>query len=336
MSLPALLSSLHDKPWLLYVLLGTSLSLNLVMVIDRGAGGSSAPEAPVAESAEIAAPADAVSPAAVVAPAPAAVPIPDGWQLTRAEVRHSLARTMQGAAGEHGDALAAAYARLFVWELDLRRDLQVGDQVEVLWRPHPESVVEVLAARFHSRKLGRTLDAWKWQAPGEPFAVFWDSTGKGVERRLVGGPIQRYEQITSLLKDRPTHKGVDFKAPVGTEVSAPAAGQVTRTDWNWAANGNCVELQLDDGHLVKLLHLSETRVKPGQRVAKGEVVGLSGNTGRSTAPHLHYELHRGETVVDPMEYHKLERQQLTGATLEAFRVEQARMAAILDSSLAMR
>ncbi len=324
------------KPWLLYVLLGTSLALNLVMVLDRPSSPDGETEAEaVAAAAEATAEPAPVASLAPVAPA-APVALPDGWQITKADVDHSLARTLQNAAGEQGDALAAAYARLFVWELDLRRDLQKGDQVEVIWRPHPESVVEVLAARYHSRKLGTTLEAWKWQAPGEPFAVYWDSTGRGVERRLMGGPIQRYEQITALLKDRPTHKGMDFKAPVGTEVLAPASGTVTRTNWNWTANGNCMELQLDDGHLVKLLHLAENKVEAGSRITKGQVIALSGNTGRSTAPHLHYELHKGDKVVDPLDYHKLEQQQLTGATLEAFKVEQLRLAAMLDGSLALR
>lgn len=326
------------KPWLLYVLLGTSLALNLVMVLDRPAreataGGGEEVEATAAPATEVVA---ATVDGAPAAPAAPAVPLPEGWQISKADVEHSLARTLQNAAGEKGDALAAAYARLFVWELDLRRDLQKGDQVEVIWRTHPESVVEVLAARYHSRKLGKTIEAWKWQAPGEPFAVFWDSNGRGIERRLVDGPIVRYEQITALLKDRPSHKGMDFKAPVGTEVVAPGAGVVTRSNWNWTANGNCLELQLDDGHLVKLLHLAENKVEPGTRFTKGQVLALSGNTGRSTAPHLHYELHKGDKVVDPLEYHKLEQQQLTGATLEAFQVEKARLAAMLDGSLALR
>lgn len=320
------------KPWLLYVLLGSSLALNLVMVLDR----PSSPDVAAAEEEEVAA-ADLAEPAAS---APAAAPVIDpasmgeGWQVTAAPVDSNLARTFQLAAGDQGDALAAAYARLFVWELDLRRDLQKGDSVEVIWRPHPTAVVEVLAARFHSRKLGKTLEAWRWQPPGQAFATYWDATGRGVERRLSGGPIQHYEQITALLKDRPKHKGMDFKAPVGAEVFSPANATVTRTNWNWSANGNCVELQFDDGHIAKLLHLSENKVEAGQRVTKGQVIALSGNTGRSTAPHLHYELHKGEQVVDPLDYHDLEQQQLTGATLEAFLAERARMAATLDQAVA--
>ena len=327
----------YGKPWLLYVLLGSSLALNLVMVIDR----PSSPDAEASDTEEdgeqVVAAGDEAQAGTPAAASPAATPaamVGEGWQVTHAPVDSNLARTFQLAAGDQGDALAAAYARLFVWDLDLRRDLQKGDSVEVIWRPHPTAVVEVLAARFHSQKLGKTLEAWRWQPPGQPFATYWDETGRGVERRLVGGPIQHYEQITALLKDRPKHKGMDFKAPVGAEVLAPSNATVTRTNWNWSANGNCMELQFDDGHIAKLLHLSENKVEAGQRVSKGQVIALSGNTGRSTAPHLHYELHKGEQVVDPLDYHDLEQQQLTGATLEAYMAERARLAATLDQAVA--
>ncbi|NOY24546.1 MAG: M23 family metallopeptidase, partial [Oligoflexia bacterium] len=248
--------------------------------------------------------------------------------MTKAVVDHSLAWTFRDALGEPGDAVSAAYSRLFWWDLDLTSDIQKGDQIEVIWRPSQDSVVEVLGARFHSQKLGRTLEAWRWQPPGEHFATYWDAEGRGVERRLRGGPISDYEQITALLKDRPSHKGMDFKAPVGTPVMAPAKGLVTRTNWNHANNGNCVEIQLDDGYLVKFLHLSENRIEAGQRVTAGQVVALSGNTGHSTAPHLHYEMHKDGKVVDPLDYHALDQQQLTGTLLVSFQAERARLASL--------
>ncbi|RME24778.1 MAG: M23 family metallopeptidase [Deltaproteobacteria bacterium] len=257
-----------------------------------------------------------------------------GWRVTTADVEHSLARTFQQAAGEDGDALAAAYARQFVWDLDLRRDLQRGDRVEVLWRPDPTEVIVVAAARLRSGRLGRTLEAWRWQRPGDSFPSYWDADGVEVPYRLVDGPLDDYEQVTALLKDRPTHKGMDFKTPVGTPVRSPKAATVTRVDWNWRYNGHCIELRYDDGVIAKLLHLSENRVQAGQRVAAGQVIALSGNTGRSTAPHLHYELHRGDRVLDPLEYHEVQRRRLSADELARFRADQARLAATLDRALA--
>lgn len=311
------------KPWLLYVILGSSLALNLVMVLDR----PSAPAADVPAMTAAAAPAvdAALAPAAPTdaAAAVAATPAVDaglalateGWTVTRGALDQSLARTFQGQVGEAGDALSSVYARLYVWDLDLRRDLQRDDAVAVAWRAGPDGVPEIAAASLTSRKLNQTLTAYRWQAPGDVHASYWRPDGTEVPLRLKDSPLRDYEQITSLLKDRPTHKGMDFKTPTGTEVVSPRAGVVTRVNWNWAANGNCVEVQFDDGVLAKFLHLSENRVEPGARVGKGAVLALTGNTGRSTAPHLHYQLDQGSRVLDPLDYHGTERRALDANTI---------------------
>lgn len=87
------------------------------------------------------------------------------------------------------------------------------------------------------------------------------------------------------------HTGIDYRAPVGTEVFATRRGKVHHVGWD-NAYGNYVVVQ--SWHLTKFIrhyycHLSAFRVHRGERVVGGEVVGLSGNTGNSTGPHLHYE-----------------------------------------------
>ena len=85
---------------------------------------------------------------------------------------------------------------------------------------------------------------------------------------------------------------MDFKAPVGTPVYMPWAGTVKRVNWNWKYNGNCLEISTPDGKLVRFLHLQELdgSLKAGMKVKAGQRIADSGNTGRSFAPHLHYEL----------------------------------------------
>jgi len=356
------------KPWLIFGILGCSLALNLVMVLDRDGGSADAAAAPAPAAAPLApsegaapavapaalpggAPAPAVGVAdagvpgvpvveAAVAPAVAAaapsLPVPAGWQVHQGEVTHSLARTFQGIAGDDGDALSQVFARLFVWDMDLRRDLQKGDRVEVAWRRDATGTVEVLAARYHSLKLGRSIAAYRWGAPGDAFTSYWQEDGTEVPLRLKETPLKDYEQITSLLKDRPSHAGIDFKVPVGTPVLSPRAGVVTRTNWSWKGNGNCVEVRFDDGVTAKFLHLAEVQVKDGQRVAAGVPVGLSGNTGRSTAPHLHYQLERGEQVLDPFEYHGSVRRKVDGGSLQSLLAEAARLDGILNQPVASR
>jgi len=96
-----------------------------------------------------------------------------------------------------------------------------------------------------------------------------------------------------------THHGVDLRAPVGTQVRTMAAGQVRFAGW---MNGYGNVIWIDHrGHLLTAYaHLSEILVSPGATVTSGQVVGLSGNTGTSTAPHLHFEVWQNGRPVDPI------------------------------------
>lgn len=340
------------RPWLLYGILGCSLALNLAMVVQRQAGSAPAADeaAAVAAEAVAAAPAEAVAaaPAAVpaadpAAPAPAAAPAVSAaetaalgdWTISDATVRSTLSGAFASVVDQDADALSAVYSRLFVWDMNLRRDLRKGDRVEVAWHKAGDDI-EVLAARLHSSKLGRTIAAYRWQAPGDAFTSYWSEDGIEVPLRLQNPPLKDYEQITSLLKDRPNHKGMDFKAPVGTPIVSPHDAVVTRSNWNWKGNGNCLELRYKDGAIAKFLHLSENRVEPGATVKAGDIIGLVGNTGRSTAAHLHYQVEVGGKVVDPLEYHGTVRRRVEGAGMDALQREIARQDALMGQVLAAR
>lgn len=313
---------------LLYVLLGCSLTLNAVLLLNgRSTDAPVAPQQPVAVQGDSAGvPAGAQQPGAAadaVASAPANVTsdvsAEEGWMTLGGRVEHSLARTFQRLAAKDGDALASVFSRLFVWDVDMRRHLQSGDAVALVWRMGSDGFPEVAAGSLRVGKQGRTLAAYRWQAPGDAYPSYWYLDGTEVPHRLKESPLAQYEQITSLLKDRPTHRGMDFKVPVGTEVMSPRAGVVTRSNWNWAANGNCIEIRYADGVLAKFLHLNENRVDVGDRVSAGQVIALSGNTGRSTAPHLHYQLDQGDKTLDPIDYHGSLRRQLDEAQIAALR-----------------
>ncbi len=313
---------------LLYLMLGCSLTLNAVLLFgDRFGEEPVAPEPQVetdrgdSGAPAVAQPSGAAADALASSPVRAAgeVAAEEGWKTLGGRVEHSLARTFQRLAAEDGDALASVFSRLFVWDVDMRRDLQSGDAVAVVWRMGSDGFPEVTAGSLSAGKLGRTLAVYRWQASGDPFPSYWYLDGMEVPLRLKESPLAQYELITSLLKDRPTHRGMDFKVPVGTEVMSPRAGVVTRANWNWAANGNCIEIRYDDGVLAKFLHLNENRVAEGERVNAGQVIALSGNTGRSTAPHLHYQLDRGEKALDPIDYHGSLRRQLDEAQIAALR-----------------
>lgn len=253
-------------------------------------------------------------------------------KVTVASVQGSIPQTMAVAAAPYGDFVSATLSRLLVWDLDVRRDLRADDKVEVAWELGSSDTVVIKAARFHGQKHNKTITAYRFKATGDEYASYWSADGTEVPHRLKNTPLSNYEQITSLLKDRPTHHGMDFKTPVGTPVLASFSGVVTRSNWNWNANGNCLEIRHDDGVLAKYLHLSDNKVKPGDRVKPGDVIALSGNTGRSTGPHLHYQLNKGSKVIDPIDYHGTERRTLPQGDREAFQAVVAESNTRLDSA----
>ncbi|MGH7665384.1 MAG: M23 family metallopeptidase [Gemmatimonadaceae bacterium] len=97
------------------------------------------------------------------------------------------------------------------------------------------------------------------------------------------------------------HEGIDVSAPMGTPIVAPAAGRVVKAGRE-RGYGNVLEIDHGNGIVTKFAHCSKISVKRGQRVTRGQVVANVGNTGLSTGPHLHYEIHVDGKVVDPLRY----------------------------------
>ena len=133
---------------------------------------------------------------------------------------------------------------------------------------------------------------------------------------------------------------MDFKTPVGTPVKAPFTGVVRRKNWSFRCNGNCVELEEAGGkHRHALfLHMEELprSLKVGDRVTAGTVMGRSGNSGHSFAPHLHYQLEAAdERVLDPYESHRTYRRSLPAAQRAAFDTEVRRQEALLGTGPAV-
>jgi murein DD-endopeptidase MepM/ murein hydrolase activator NlpD len=244
-----------------------------------------------------------------------------GWKVAEVAVRGSMAAALAPALGDEGSQVAAHYARIFMWDLDLRRDIVAGDRIRVVWRSTAAGEPEIGAAQYASQRLGRVLRAYRSRGPDDSSPSYWDGDGLEVARRLKNSPLRDYEQITALLKDRPTHQGMDFKTPVGTAVYAPRGGVVSRINWKRSGNGNCLELQYDDGVLAKFLHLSAVKVSGRARVSAGQVIALTGNTGHSTAPHLHYQLNRGTKTLDPVDYHGTTRRKLSGPALAKLKAD---------------
>ena len=97
------------------------------------------------------------------------------------------------------------------------------------------------------------------------------------------------------------HEGIDVSAPMGAPIEAPANGTVVQTGWE-AGFGNMVVIDHGFGIVTKFAHCSRILVRKGQKVLRGDRIALVGNTGLSTGPHLHYEVHVNGKPVDPRRY----------------------------------
>ena len=98
------------------------------------------------------------------------------------------------------------------------------------------------------------------------------------------------------------HAGIDLAGPVGTPIHATAEGTVIRAGWNSGGYGNLVEIDHGRGIITRYGHLSKMNVNAGDRVARGQMIGRMGSTGRSTGSHLHYEVRIDDRPVNPIPF----------------------------------
>jgi murein DD-endopeptidase MepM/ murein hydrolase activator NlpD len=121
--------------------------------------------------------------------------------------------------------------------------------------------------------------------------------------RVGSGFGMRKDPIDSTMK---MHKGIDIAAPTGTKVYAAGSGKVLKITSSDDGYGNCIVIEHGYGFVSRYAHLSGFKIKEGDEVKKGDLIGLVGSTGRSTGPHLHYEIEKDGEKIDPKKYIKFD------------------------------
>jgi murein DD-endopeptidase MepM/ murein hydrolase activator NlpD len=109
-------------------------------------------------------------------------------------------------------------------------------------------------------------------------------------------------RIHPVYKVRKMHMGIDFSSPVGTPIYATADGTVDKVEFSFSGYGKMVEIEHGYGYRTRYAHMHGFAVRKGQRIKRGELIGYVGNTGLSTGPHLHYEVHVQGKQVNPVYY----------------------------------
>ncbi|OBW99707.1 peptidase M23 [Gallibacterium genomosp. 1] len=192
------------------------------------------------------------------------------------------------------------------WQISLTK-LQKGDRYAIL--VNREYLNNKLTGQgnvmgIHIISRGKSYYAIQAEN-GRYYNNHGETLGKGFSRY----PTQRQYRISSHFNPRrknpvtgriAPHKGVDFSMPIGTPIIAPADGVVVKVSYQAGGAGRYVMLRHGREYQTVYMHLSRSLVKPGQTVKKGQRIALSGNTGRSTGPHLHYEFHINGVAVNPM------------------------------------
>ena len=244
----------------------------------------------------------------------------------RGPLPHSLRRATDR---EKAKFLSALAARLLIWKVDLRRGLRRGDKIKLVYsNVDTQSKFQIEAMEYKSLKHNKTYRFYRFQARGEKFGAYYDKNGRSVEQHLDASPMRTYEQVTSILKMRPKHKGVDFKAPQGTKIFLPWRARVIRKNWNTRYNGYCLKVEFTHkrfrGRRVHALFLHLHKIMKGVRegsvLPAGKLIAEVGNTGRSTAPHLHYQMQtpRGR-IIDPFRFHQTFHRNLPTRFMSSFR-----------------
>jgi murein DD-endopeptidase MepM/ murein hydrolase activator NlpD len=119
-------------------------------------------------------------------------------------------------------------------------------------------------------------------------------------KRLASGFGYRTDPFT---KARKMHEGMDFSAKTGTPVFATGDGVIEKADNKASGYGNHIVIRHGYGYETYYAHLSKYKSRVGQRVKRGDIIGYVGSTGRSEGPHLHYEVHKGGKVVNPLNFY---------------------------------
>ncbi|WP_375206582.1 peptidoglycan DD-metalloendopeptidase family protein [Hyphococcus sp.] len=240
------------------------------------------------------------------------------------------------------DEVIANLADAFSYDVDFQREIFGGDEFEAIFEVKYDdegklvSTGDILYARLNWR--GRSREKGYYRFPGDDGRPdFYDATGQSAKRLLMKTPIDGARLSSGfgtrkhpILGYRRAHKGVDFAAPRGTPIKAAGDGVIVRAN-RYGSFGNYVKIRHANGYETAYAHLNgfARGMRAGKRVRQGDIIAYVGTTGRSTGPHLHYEVHLRGTAVNPQRL-KIDTtgKTLEGSALAAFKEEKARIDAM--------
>lgn len=205
-------------------------------------------------------------------------------------------------------------AGVFGGVIDFALDPRVGDTIELVFEEQyldGEKLADgdIIAAAFTNK--GQAYEAYRY-TDSQGDTSYYDEHGVSMRKAFLKAPVD-FTRVSSnfnpnrlhpIYKTKRPHRGTDYAAPRGTPVYASGDGKVVEAGYT-RANGNYVFIQHGETYKTHYLHLDKRRVKKGERVKQGQVIGTVGSTGAATGPHLHYEFLVSGVHRNPRTVHKL-------------------------------
>jgi len=237
-------------------------------------------------------------------------------------------------------AVLDAMVRALSYDVDFQRDLQPEDSFEVVFDRLYDAngrAVGVGSISYAALTLSnKTQRIYRYTAPGEIQAEFYNERGECVKKALLRTPVDGARLTSGFgMRSHPIlgytrmHRGVDFGAPSGAPIMASGNGVVEQAGWH-NGFGNFVLLRHNGTFETAYGHMSRIAVRQGMSVRQGQVIGYVGMTGMATGPHLHYEVRINGVQVKPAKVKSEPGRQLKPTELAGFRA----IAKTLDEKIA--
>ena len=192
------------------------------------------------------------------------------------------------------------FAGIYGFQIDFQRDIRKNDKFQIMYEiflNEKNEIVETGEILFLNLKLsGQNNYLYYFDNKGA--VGHYDRNGKSVKKALMKTPINGARLSSPFgMRKHPIdgynkmHRGTDFAAPMGTPIMASGDGVIKKAGW-CGGGGNCVKIKHNSTYQTVYAHMSKFArgIKPGVRVKQGQIIGFVGSTGKSTGPHLHYEV----------------------------------------------
>ena len=192
------------------------------------------------------------------------------------------------------------FARIYGFQVDFQRDIRKNDSFQIMYEIFEDDegkIFETGNIIFANLKLrGKNNSLYYYNK--KDYVGHYDSSGRSIQKALMKTPINGARLSSKFgMRKHPIdgcnkmHRGTDFAAPKGTPVMASGNGIIVRARW-CGGGGNCIKIKHNSVYSTIYAHLSKfaNGIKNGVRVKQGQTIGYVGSTGKSTGPHLHYEV----------------------------------------------